>query len=190
MIESTRWKARSLALLAALLLLPGALSAQQPTAKEVYQDFRGKPPMLPEFRLAGPDLKTVTKSEEAGFRITLPKTRKAIFPVEIAPTFVVTGDFEITGAYELLAADMPTDGYGVGVSLNISTGNDLHKFLKICRVLRPEGKSVFMAEYWTKGADDWAGPQVATEVRSGQLRLVREAPRHAARSPTDQAKSS
>jgi serine/threonine protein kinase/predicted RNA-binding Zn-ribbon protein involved in translation (DUF1610 family) len=148
--------------------------AQQAFAKEVYQDFRGKPPMLPEFRLEGPDLDAVTKSEEAGFRITLPKTRKANQPVQIAPTFIITGDFEITGTYELLAADMPRDGYGVGVSLNISTTNDLHKFLKISRVLRADANSVFMAEYWTQGADDWKGPQLETAVRSGQLRLVRE----------------
>jgi predicted RNA-binding Zn-ribbon protein involved in translation (DUF1610 family) len=31
-----------------------------------------------------------------------------------------------------------------------------------------------MAEYWTKGADDWKGPQMPTDVQSGQLRLVRE----------------
>jgi hypothetical protein len=154
--------------------LPAAAIAQQPSAKEVYQDFRGKPPTPPDFRLAGPDLKAVTKSEAAGFRITLPKTRKAHFAVEIAPTFAITGDFEITGTYELLAADMPTDGYGVGVALNISTTNDLQKFLKISRVMRPDDKSVYMAEYWNKGADEWTGPQLATEVRSGQLRLVRE----------------
>jgi hypothetical protein len=69
---------------------------------------------------------------------------------------------------------MPADGYGVGVALNISTTNDLQKFLKISRVMRPEDRSVYMAEYWNKGADEWTGPQLATEVRSGQLRLVRE----------------
>jgi hypothetical protein len=77
----------------------------------------------------------------------------------------------------LLAADTPRDGYGVGVCLNAATTNDLHKFLKIGRVLRPDPRSVFMAEYWTKGADDWRGPQVDTDVRSGQLRLVREGSR-------------
>lgn len=148
----------------------------QASAKEVYQDFRGQPPQPPEFRVEGPDLDAVTKAEEAGFRITLPKKRKAHRPVEIASTFVVMGDFEITGTYELLAADMPTDGYGVGVCLNVATTRDLHKFLKVSRVLRPTA-SVFMAEYWTKGADDWQGPQVPTEARSGQLRLVREGSR-------------
>jgi DNA-directed RNA polymerase subunit RPC12/RpoP len=152
-------------------------SSAPPFATEVYQDFRGKPPMLPQLRLLGPDLETVAKSEEAGFRITLPKTRKAYRPVEIAATFAIKRDFEITGTYELLAADMPLAGFGVGVCLNISSTNDLRKFLKISRVLRPDLRSVFMAEYWTKGADDWAGPQVDTEVKGGQLRLVREGSR-------------
>lgn len=166
-------RSQALAWTVALLLLPFSLRAQQPSAKEVYQDFRGKPPLPPEFRLEGPDVKAVTKSEEAGFRITLPNTRKPNIPVQVAPTFAITGDFEVTATYELLAADMPKDGYGVGVSLNIATTNDLQKFLKISRVLRADAKSVFMAEYWTKGANDWRGPQVPTEVRSGQLRLVR-----------------
>jgi hypothetical protein len=69
--------------------LPAAI-AEQASTKEVYQDFRGKPPTQPYFRLAGPDLKAATKSEAGGFRITLPKTRKAHFPVEIAPTFAIT----------------------------------------------------------------------------------------------------
>ena len=61
--------------LAAVKDLTGML-AQPKYAKEVYQDFRGQPPSLPEFQLYGPDLENVTKSEAAGFRITLPKTRK------------------------------------------------------------------------------------------------------------------
>jgi DNA-directed RNA polymerase subunit RPC12/RpoP len=43
--------------------------------------------------------------------------------------------------------------------------------------MRPKTGSVHMAEYWTKGNNDWKGPQVPTDVRSGQLRLVREGAR-------------
>jgi hypothetical protein len=52
-----------------------ALNLKRPITKEIYGDFRGKPPMSTEFRLEGPDLDAVTKSEEAGFRVTLPTTR-------------------------------------------------------------------------------------------------------------------
>ena len=160
-----------------VLLLPTSAAAQQTFPKEVYQDFRGMNPLLAEFRLDGPDHDAVTKSEAAGLRITLPKTRKVNQPVQVRANFDITGDFEITGAYEILDADAPTDGYGVGVSLNIATTNDLKTFLKMSRVMRPDKGSVYMAEYWTKGANDWRGPQELTDVRRGQLRLVREGAR-------------
>lgn len=140
---------------------------------EVYQDFRGKP-LLDDFRLDGPNHIAVTTFEDVGLRITLPRLRKVHQPVQVAANFVITGDFEITGTYELLSADMPTDGYGVGVALNLATTNDLKTFLKVSRVMRADKGSVFMAEYWTKGANDWRGPQQETGARSGQLRLVRE----------------
>lgn len=165
----------SLALLAIVVVMPNApLCAQPKYAKEVYQDFRNKAPLRPEFRLEGPDLETVATPEDAGFRVKLPKTRKDTRNVQMAPTFIITGDFEITGAYEIISADLPTDGWGVGVSISLADTFDLHKFLKIGRFMRPNTGSVFMAEYWTKGADDWKGPQLPTNVLSGQLRIVRE----------------
>jgi DNA-directed RNA polymerase subunit RPC12/RpoP len=176
MIEKPRWKARFTASSALLLLLSNALLGQPKYATEIYQDFRGKRPLIPEFRLQGPDVDAVTMPEDAGLRITLPKTRKVNQALQIAANFTITGNFEVTGTYDLLSADMPTNGYGVGVSLNIATTDDLRKFLKMSRVMRPEPEhmSVYMAEYWTKGANDWRGPREDTERRSGQLRLVRE----------------
>jgi DNA-directed RNA polymerase subunit RPC12/RpoP len=165
---------RLLALLAALLLLPSALAAQPKYTADVYHDFRGKAPMPPQLRLGGPDLDAVTKSEAAGLRVSYSKERKTDQNVVVATTFDVVGDFEITGTYELLSADMPNDGWGVGVSINVADNDGLQKFLKIGRFMRPKTGSVYMAEYWTKGADDWRGPTAPTDVFKGQLRIVRE----------------
>ena len=165
---------RSMALLAALLLLPNASLAQPKYAKDVYQDFRKKAPLRAEFRLTGPGVEKVATPEDAGFRITLPKDRKDDRNVQVIPSFILTGDFEITGTYELLSADIPTDGWGVGVAITLSGTPDMHKFFKVGLFLRPKTGRVFMAEYFTEGANDWQGPQLPTNARSGQLRMVRE----------------
>jgi DNA-directed RNA polymerase subunit RPC12/RpoP len=171
-MNDTKRQRSALALL--FLFLPATTCAQQPIQVEFYQDFRNNKPMLPEFHLFGPDRDDVATFEPAGLRITLPKTRNNNQPLSVGAKFVINGDFEITGTYELLNADAPTDGYGVGISLNIGTTKDRNTFLKMARLMRPKTGSVHMAEYWTKGANDWKGPQVPTEIRSGQLRLVRE----------------
>jgi DNA-directed RNA polymerase subunit RPC12/RpoP len=175
MRAKSRWISRFAASAFVLFLLANASLAQAQYATEIYQDFRGKRDLLPEFRLVGPDVGNVVKAEEEGLRITLPKTRKDNSQnVEVAANFVITGDFEITGTYELLDAEMPTDGWGVGVCVSLADTHDINKFLKVGRYMRPKRGSVFYAEYWTKGAKDFKAPWVKTETRSGQLRLVRE----------------
>jgi Protein of unknown function (DUF1583) len=158
-----------------LLVLFSDAFAQEPATEEIYQDFRNSRPLLPSFRLWGPELDAVVSPEPAGLRITLPATRTVNKPVQIAATFTIVGDFEITGSYDLLAADMPAKGYGVGVSLNIADDNALNKFAKVSRLMRPQTGSRFMAEYWVKDPPkDYQARGKPTETRSGQLRLARE----------------
>ena len=52
------FRSDSLALLAIILLFPNALLAQPKYTAEIYQDFRGKAPALPELRLQGRELDT------------------------------------------------------------------------------------------------------------------------------------
>jgi hypothetical protein len=163
-----------LGVLGCLSLVPTAATAQPQYATEIYQDFRAGAPLRPEFRIQGPDHESLTRAEEAGLRIKLPLARETHQAIQVAANFVISGDFEITAGFELLSADMPVAGWGVGVSLDAATTDDLKTFLKIARLMRPESGSVFMAEYWTKGANDWQGPKVATHTQRGQLRLVRD----------------
>jgi hypothetical protein len=170
----------TLALLVAMLW-PGALSAQPDAAKEekplreVYQDFRGSRPMPEWMKLHGPDVDTVANPEEKGFRIVLPATREKNWPIEATTTFTVSGDFEITGTYELLSASKPTQGYGVGVSLNIATNDARDKFAKVGRAMRPKEGSVYVTEYWNREPPkDYKVSSVGTEAKAGQLRLMRD----------------
>ena len=150
------------ALLASAVLLfavtsPGIAGDEQ--AKDLYQDFRNRRPLLAEFRLAGaPDVDDAAKLEDDGLRITLPPAREKHWPIEVQANFVLTGDFEITGTYELLSAARPTKGYGVGVAINIATNNARDKFAKISRLMREGRKRPFGRILAQPAAESVPGP--------------------------------
>jgi hypothetical protein len=75
--------------------------------REFYQDFRGSRSLNSSLKLIGPEIDAVTKQEDLGLRITLPKDRAVNHPVEVMTLFSLVGDVEITGRYELLSADQP-----------------------------------------------------------------------------------
>jgi hypothetical protein len=83
--------------------------------KDVYQDFRGGAKVQPPLVLVGPDAEVVTRAENEGVRITLPAERKKTDRVGIQLNSHLRGNFEITTSYEILQADQPTKGHGVGV---------------------------------------------------------------------------
>jgi hypothetical protein len=171
----------ALAALAALAL-SGWLLAQAPPEpgqprKEFYQDFRGGRPLPPALKLVGPDADAVARPEPEGLRLTLPATRPVNQPVGVATTFAVSGDFEITGTFELLSAERPANGYGVGVSLSIADSEARNKFAKVARALLVRGGSVFHSECWDGGpGKNHEVRTKPTESRLGQLRLVRKGP--------------
>ncbi len=89
--------------------------------QEVFAyDFRGKP--IPDsLAFFGDQDGQFLKPEPEGLRITLPKTY--LHPwggVGVSTTFEIEGDFEITATVEVLHADRPAQGNGVGTTLGIS----------------------------------------------------------------------
>src|SRR4051794_30665701 len=119
---------RSLILLAivgiALMVASPDSSAQEikKYAQEFYHDFRGKP--LPrDFRMFGDPEEEFIKEEAAGFRLSLPKTWiHKLGGVGCETRFGIKGDFEATGTFEILQADEPPKGFGVGPSLSAHMG--------------------------------------------------------------------
>jgi hypothetical protein len=148
---------------------------QQPAGDFFYQDFRANRPLHSSLQLVGPDLDAVIRPENEGLRITLPANRPVNRPVEVVATFPLSGDFEITGTYELLSASRPTRGYGVGVSLNIADSDSRNTFAKVARAQLVKEGSVFQSEFWTKEPNkDYQVRTQPTESRIGQLRLLRK----------------
>jgi hypothetical protein len=173
------WAVAAAVALTALALLGPFPAANEPAPapeapREFYQDFRESRRPHPALNLYGPDVDAVSRPEAEGLRITLPATRPVNQPIEIATRFAVGGDFEITGTYQLLAADRPAKGYGVGVSVNVAESEARHKFAKVARALLANAGSVFQSEYWTdEPRRDYQVRTRPTGSRLGRLRLVR-----------------
>src|SRR5262249_28486074 len=137
--------------------------------KEYYQDFRNKRPLSGDFRLGGPDPDNEMKLEDEGLRITLAADRPQNWVAEVHPNVPLIGDFEFTATYELLSAQQPVKGYGVGVNLTIQDKQQRKIFAKVSRVNRPNVGSVYFAEHWPP-YDARTRP---SDAKSGQLRLTR-----------------
>jgi hypothetical protein len=148
---------------------------EQPGATEIYQDFRRSRPLLPSLTLEGPDIDAVNKPEEEGLRIALPPTRRRTAPVGVATTAALAGDFEITGTYEILNADRPPGGNGVGVALNIASTGSLRNFAKVGRFLRANEGEAFVIESWGENQrDQYLLTCFPAQARKGRLRFARE----------------
>src|SRR5262249_17885557 len=94
-------------------------------------------------RTFGPQASRFVKDEPDGLRITLPKDRKEHRAVGLALTKVVPGDFEITVAFEILAADEPSPAsYGVGVLMTAD------ETARIGRLNRAKGQQVAIWDQW------------------------------------------
>jgi hypothetical protein len=166
-----------LAAVASVALLLQLVAPQAPPQflREIYQDFRGSRPLVPELAMDGGDADRVAHPEEEGLRITMPATRRNNGPVGARLTFPLAGDFEITGTYELLSADPPAKGNGVGIALNLATDPELRNFAKLGRFLRVKQGSVFLAESWNKDRPgNYRAQPEPTQTRTGKLRLMRE----------------
>jgi hypothetical protein len=120
-LSRARWRLRNsqVAVLAIWFVGFGALtvSAQQANSKvqDYYHDFRGRP--LPaDLNLFNAKGDASIKEEPEGLRITIPETW--IHPpngVGIRTAFGFHGDFEATTTIEILDAQTPPGGFGVGV---------------------------------------------------------------------------
>ena len=171
--ESAPLPSRLVGHLSALLLLTAtAQLSAQPPAKDVYQDFRNKSPVGNAFYLGGLNPDEEIKPANEGILITLPAARAQHLIAEVNVHPPIVGDFEFTVTYEILSAQRPAKGYGVGVNLTMSTVAEPKKFGKLCRVLRPGEGSVFLAESWPM----YQNKVVNSEAMAGQLRLARIGP--------------
>jgi hypothetical protein len=145
-------------------------------ASEFYVDFRAQPPDLQAFRMQGRDAELRIKSEARGLRITLPDDVKISHDIVLASTLRIKGDFEITAGYEILSADRPTAGNGVGFLLWLRTDTAANDAVGFHRLTRVEEGDVYLLNRNTTGSDGKRQAKrkiISTTTTSGQLRLQR-----------------
>src|SRR5262245_24398374 len=86
-----------------------------------YGDFRKGDPKDPNVR---PVRDGNFKWESGGARVTMPGGEGKLQTAGVAAQFKIKGDFEITTSYEIIKADKPDEGYGVGVSMFVAIDPD------------------------------------------------------------------
>lgn len=158
------------------LILLLALGAADALADEIYQDFRGKDVDEQLFRLQGPDAALRIKPEPQGLRITLPPDPKGTRTLGLGTRFPVKGDFEITVGYEILQAERPTKGSGVGLEIYLNTDTPTNEALVFYRAARPKEGEVYMCDWKTMkaGKRETIRRHFPTDSKSGHLRLDRK----------------
>ncbi len=133
-------------LLAGVVLLAQSSSApkKEASAAEIYYDFRGQP--LPPTLFVFGEEKFV-REEPEGLRITMPEERKDLEAISIATgpdAFSGAGDFEVTTTLEILAADSPPGGYGVGLCLHVKKAPPFRGSAAVCRLVRAKNNQILL----------------------------------------------
>ena len=142
---------------------------------DFYQDFRGSTPPGPGFQFIGFDPDITCKPEDGGLRITVPGSQKRREHAGLELTRLIRGNFEIRAGYEILAADQPEAGYGVGFELYVHTQSPERDRLGFFRVNRvKQGESYMVSRGSTEnGKNQYQNNCYATTARSGQLKVTR-----------------
>jgi hypothetical protein len=145
-------------------------------AKVIDQDFRGGRKPANPLRLFGSDAEQVSKPDETGWRITLPVERTTTDPVGVVTLEPVRGNFSLTTSYQILQAEPPTTGHGVGFELYVmlnTPARDAFGFYRASRVTEGEIYQV------ARTSDTPHGRRTANEFfaaagTAGQLRVTRQ----------------
>jgi WD40 repeat protein len=113
--------------------------------------------------------------EAGGVRVTLSAGEQHP-PSGIRTTgLTVHGDFEITMGYEILKADRPNTGYGVGTSLYAQIDEETKNAFSFARRILPDGREYFMTHGLTlvNGNRQQQIKRFPTTATAGRLRLKR-----------------
>lgn len=177
-----------LPLLRAILVVVAALgfplpllSQDAPVPQRLRQnslqlDFRGSRGPQKPWKLFGPDAQRLSKPEENGWRITLPADRQNLEPVGLVMTDPVQGNFEITAGYEILQADRPTSGGGVGFEMYLMLATPSQDAIAFYRINRKEEGEGFLCVRMktVEGERTHQGEIRPATSKTGQLRVVRQ----------------
>jgi hypothetical protein len=169
---------------------PAAPPSQLPNASAVAEAPAGEGTYECNFRNGRFDAETLVptgydspyslnfiRPERQGLRVLIPASQGRTRPkVGVFAALKLEGDFEITAAFDLVAADAPDVGLGVGANLYIMAEQSLNG-ATLRRCISPDGQDVFFVHRALRQAD--GRRQVETDYfpahsHEGQLRLARQ----------------
>jgi serine/threonine protein kinase len=162
------------------LLGAGGPPPQNSAGGEVTIDFRGgnvPPPPLTAW--TGRDGDEVIEPEEKGLHITLPVNRRRTEPVGLVVNGPVAGNFTITTGFELVRADRPRTGAGVGYELYITTNSPGREAIALARTKQSDDQDVFACSRMTtdpQGKRQYTTHVFPASAAAGRLRLTRSGP--------------
>jgi serine/threonine protein kinase/ribosomal protein S27E len=124
--------------------------------KEWYYDFRGHgvPAELTTFGFGDEEARFV-RTEPEGLRVSLPQTW--VHPwggTGFQTSSEFNGDFEITTTFEVLQADIPPSGFGVGARLRIQKADPSPEGATFCRLVRNGDRQIVL---WDRGHEQPGG---------------------------------
>src|SRR5207253_8205566 len=118
----------------------------------------------------------IIEQEEKGLRITLPPNRKGADPVGLLIQGPFAGNFSITTGFELVRADRPRAGSGVGYELYVMTEAAGRDAIALIRSKQPDDQDVFACSHMTtdeQGKRHYQTNVFPASAASGRLRLTR-----------------
>jgi WD40 repeat protein len=149
----------------------GGTDAKPAGPREFHQDFRAFEPNSQILRPVGQG----GQPDDKGVRIILPAGQGILPAAGFAPGFSVRGDFEVTASFEVLRADRPDTGYGVGVSIYAAIDPNANDAVSLARRVLPDGKAVFMSDRLkpVDGKENHQLQTVPSASATGRLRFRR-----------------
>lgn len=156
-----------------LLLLTGPVGAEQ-GRRELKFSFLGQQFDNAQLVPLGRGMLRLIEPRREGLFFNLPAGHQ-VSSVGISPRFQLSGDFEITAAYEVPAWKNPGSGYGMGPSMYLRMHDEKESAAMIGRLLRPKNKHVFSTSLSTTvaGKRQYDVKLVDAKQNSGKLKLVR-----------------
>jgi serine/threonine protein kinase len=151
-----------------------------PLANTFRADFTKEAFDVRDIALTGGHAEELVHAEPLGLRIKMPPGMGKPEGVGIKPRFKIRGDFDLSATFEILQADKPTEGYGVGAQMSLETesptkeaataewtytpGKDGTRFISTRIVGQADGNRQYRVQ------------SLAANRRAGTLRLVRTGP--------------
>lgn len=150
--------------------------SQRAMAEQLDVDLttKGNPAALIKF--VGPNVQSATELTDDGLVVRLPTDKPGRPQVGVETRFWVTGDFEITGEYEIVKMEKPSKGYGLGVLLRVIKDSQPGQRGFLSRFMHRQHGSVYSTNISTATEQGMKNDEQyhPTAADCGQLKLKRE----------------